>query len=77
MSDRGDPDPDRLLAGSLGPARPELTCEMCFEELNRYVELERTGSDADAAVLGMRAHLQGCPACAEDHRSLVALLDSE
>ena len=32
------------------------------------------GGDADAAVPGMRAHLEGCPACAEDHESLRALL---
>jgi hypothetical protein len=74
---RDKPDPDRLLAGALGPAQPELTCEECFEHLDRYVELERGGSDADAAVPGMRAHLDGCPACDEDHRSLLALLDSE
>jgi hypothetical protein len=67
----------RLLAGALGPAGPELTCEQCFEELDRYVELQRSGADADAAIPGMRAHLQGCPACDEDHRSLLALLDSE
>jgi hypothetical protein len=70
-------DANRLLARALGPAEPELTCEQCFEELDRYVELEHTGSDADAAVPGMRAHLQGCPACDEDRRSLLALLDSE
>jgi hypothetical protein len=70
-------DPGRLLAGVLGPATPELTCEQCFEELDRYVELERAGAGADAAIPGMRAHLQGCPACDEDHRSLLALLDSE
>jgi hypothetical protein len=70
-------DPARLLAGALGPAGAELTCEQCFEELDRYVELERSGADADAAIPGMRTHLQGCPACDEDHRSLLALLDSE
>ena len=70
-------DADRRLAGALGPAGPELTCEQCFEELDRYAELEHAGSDADAAVPGMRAHLEGCPACDEDHRSLLALLDSE
>jgi hypothetical protein len=74
---RGKRDPDRLLRRALGPADPELTCEECFEELDRYVELQRRGGDADAAVPGMRAHLQGCPACDEDHRSLLALLDSD
>jgi hypothetical protein len=71
------PDADRLLAGTLGPATPELTCEQCFEELDRYVELEQGGTDADAAIPGMRAHLEGCPACAADRRSLRALLESE
>lgn len=74
---RGKSDPERLLSRTLGPAGRELTCEECFEELDRYVELERRGADAEGAVPGMRAHLEGCPACDEDHRSLLALLDSE
>jgi hypothetical protein len=70
-------DAARLLARALGPAGPELTCEQCFEQLDRYAELEHAGAGADAAVPGMRAHLEGCPACDEDHRSLLALLASE
>jgi hypothetical protein len=78
MSDpRERADAERLLARALGPAGPELTCEQCFEQLDRYAELEHTGTDADAAIPGMRAHLEGCPACDEDHRSLLALLASE
>ena len=68
------PDDDRLLRALLGPDGPELSCEQCFEQLDRYVELERAGKGADAAVPGMRAHLEGCPACNEDHASLIALL---
>ena len=67
----------RLLSRALGPAEAELTCEQCFQQLDRYVELEYRGADADAAVPGMNAHLQGCPACEEDRRSLLALLNSE
>jgi hypothetical protein len=63
-----------LLARLLGPAGLELTCDECFEQLDRYVELQRSGSDADAAVPGMRAHLAGCPACREECDSLAALL---
>jgi hypothetical protein len=68
------PDRDPLLARLLGPAGPELTCEECFEQLDRYVELELTGADADTQVPGMRAHLEGCPACDEDHASLLAFV---
>ena len=50
---------------------------MCFAELDRYVELELAGEDADAAVPGLRAHLDGCPACREEHESLHALVAGE
>jgi hypothetical protein len=63
------------LARILGPAGREITCEQCFEQLDHYVELELGGADAGAAVPGMRAHLQGCPACGEDHDSLLAYLN--
>ena len=65
------------LESLLGPAGPELTCDQCFDHLDRYVELELRGADAERAVPGMRAHLQGCPACHEDHQSLRALLDAQ
>jgi hypothetical protein len=63
---------ERALARLLGPASPELGCEECFAQLDRYVELQLARADADAAIPGMSAHLQGCPACAEDHESLLA-----
>jgi hypothetical protein len=72
MSDHAD-----LFARMLGPAGPELTCEECFEQLDRYAELTVAGADADAAVPGMRAHLRGCPACREDLDSLAAWLRVE
>jgi len=65
---------DRLVGRLLGPEGPELSCERCFEELDRYVELELAGADADAEIPGMRGHLDGCSACAEDHESLVAFV---
>jgi hypothetical protein len=74
MSERDPQRRDDLLAGLLGPSGPELTCEQCFEQLDRYVEIDLTGGDADGAVPGMRAHLEGCPACREDRDSLAALL---
>jgi hypothetical protein len=68
---------DETIARLLGPAEPEVGCETCFDELDRYVELELAGTDADAAIPGLRAHLAGCPACREEHESLRALLGGE
>ena len=66
-----------LLNGLLGPGEPEVTCEQCFELLDEYVELELRGEDAEQQLPGMRAHLAGCPACHEDHESLLAFVGSE
>ena len=59
------PGHEQLLARLLGPSGPELTCDECFE-------LAR--ADADSEVAGMRAHLEGCPSCSEEHASLKALI---
>ena len=70
-------DLDQTLARLLGPAEPEVDCDTCFAQLDRYVELELDGADVDAAAPGLRAHLAGCPACAEEHESLRALVAAE
>jgi predicted anti-sigma-YlaC factor YlaD len=57
----------------LGPAGPEIGCDACFELLDEFVELELAGLDADASIPGLRAHLEGCPACREEHDALCAL----
>ena len=70
------PGDDALLRTLLGPEGPELSCDECFEELDRYVELELAGVNADEAIPGMRAHLEGCPACHDDHDSLRSFVSS-
>jgi hypothetical protein len=65
---------ERLVGGLLGPEGPEVGCDVCFDELDRYVELELAGADVDAAIPGLRAHLDGCPACREEHESLRAFV---
>jgi hypothetical protein len=78
MSDAGRrPTGEEVLAGVLGPGAPELSCEECFALLDGYVELTLSGEAADKRVPGMRAHLDGCPACAEDFESLRDLVEQE
>jgi hypothetical protein len=80
-----DPRIDRVL----GPAGPELGCDECFEYLDLYAEqnlglasgfalcrscVAPAECGAERHCLGMRAHLSGCPACAEEYQSLLALV---
>jgi predicted anti-sigma-YlaC factor YlaD len=66
-----------LITRLLGPSGPEVSCEDCFELLDEYVELELVGEAADARLPGMAEHLQGCPACREEHESLRDLVALE
>jgi hypothetical protein len=52
-------------------AEPWLSCEECFERVDGYVEAVL--ADARHDDPGMRAHLRGCGACAEEARSLLEL----
>jgi len=76
MSDERSRTRDRLITALLGPGRPELTCEECFEQLDRYVDLTLADAEPDRAVPGMREHLIGCPACRDDYDSLLELVGS-
>jgi hypothetical protein len=65
------------LTRLLGPGEPEIGCDECFDQLDRYVELGLAGSDPEAALPGFSAHLVGCPACREDYESLKTLIADE
>jgi hypothetical protein len=67
-------DLEQALDRVLGPAGPEVGCDECFDQIDRYVELELAGRDVDAELPGLRAHLRGCPACGEEHESLRELV---
>jgi hypothetical protein len=61
----------------LGPRGYQVTCDECFELIDEYADLDAAGHDADVRIPGMRAHLDGCPACNEDHDSLRALVAAD
>jgi len=73
----GDREDRERISRLLGPAAAELSCEACFEQLDRYVESELAGADAATMLPLLAAHLDGCPACREDHDSLLAFVRSE
>jgi predicted anti-sigma-YlaC factor YlaD len=58
------------MSGLLGPRGPEIGCDACFDLIDEYVDLELDGLDADSRIPGMRAHLEGCPACREEYVAL-------
>ena len=72
---------DPVLVRLLGTGEHAVDCDECFDQLDRYVEAELHRQPADELFSelfpGLRAHLAGCPTCAEEHESLRALLETE
>lgn len=68
---------DLALAQLIGPGYAELGCDECFDLVDVYVDTELSGEDADVAIPGMREHLLGCPACAEEYQSLRELAEEQ
>ena len=71
------PELKQALGRLFGPAGPEIGCDECFDQIDRFVELELAGGDTETAFPGFQAHLDGCPACREEHESLRALVGGE
>ena len=64
------------LAKLLGRDGYDIGCDACFDELDRYVELELAGADAERAIPGMRLHLDSRAACRDEYESLRELAAS-
>ena len=52
---------------------PYLSCGACFELMDAWVEAQCDVS-VNEELVGMREHLAGCAACAEEAESLAALV---
>jgi len=52
----------------LGPRADEMGCDECFDRLDEQVERELRGQPVDPR---MKAHLDGCPTCAEEYAALL------
>jgi hypothetical protein len=56
-------------------ARPdEIGCDECFEQLDRFVELELAGKNAAEAMPLVQDHLDRCGNCREEFEALLAAL---
>ncbi|GAA2499424.1 hypothetical protein [Terrabacter carboxydivorans] len=54
---------------------PWLSCEECFERMDAYAEAVARGLSAHDQA--MDRHLGACPACDEEARSLIELLQAD
>ena len=52
----------------------ELTCGHCYDELDRFIEMELSGKNPAEAMPLVREHLDRCAACKEEYEVLLEAL---
>jgi hypothetical protein len=70
-----DLDSLKRMVRNIATARPdEIGCDECFEQLDRFVELELAGKKATEALPLVQDHLNRCGDCREEFDALLAAL---
>jgi hypothetical protein len=63
-----------LVRGIMTAHPDEIGCGQCFDELDRFVEMELAGKDAAEAMPLVQDHLERCWPCREEFEALLAAL---
>ncbi len=52
----------------------EIGCDECFEQVDRFIEMELSGLDAARAMPLVQEHLEICGECREEFEALMMAL---
>ena len=69
MLDRGDL--DKLMRALAETREREIGCDECFEQMDRFAEIEFSGSDSATAMPLVHDHLRKCEDCHEQYEALL------
>ena len=64
-----------LVEAALNTLPDEIGCDECFQEVDRFVELQLAGLDAAQAMPLVQAHLARCPDCREEYEALLCAME--
>jgi hypothetical protein len=72
-----DPEALKELARGIATTHPgELSCDECFEQMDRFVEVTLAGKSAAEAMPLVQDHLSRCRDCREEFKALLAALQA-
>lgn len=66
----------KLVRALVVTRHDEMSCEICFHELDRFVELTLAGKNAAEAMPLVQSHLQMCHDCGEEFYALLDALQA-
>ena len=75
MLDRGDL--DKLVRVVAETRESEIGCDECFEQMDRFAEIEFSGPDAATVMPLVHDHLSKCQDCQETYEALLIAIRVE
>jgi hypothetical protein len=70
-----DKDIFKMLIREIAEVREEeIGCDECFEQVDRFIEMELSGLDAARAMPLVQDHLEICGECREEYEALLTAL---
>ena len=66
----------QMARGVMTTRLDEIGCQECFQQVDRFVDLELAGKDAAAAMPLVQDHLNRCRDCREEYEALLTALQS-
>jgi len=70
-----DKDIFKMLIREIAEVREEeIGCDECFEQVDRFIEMELSGLDAARAMPLVQEHLEICGECREEYEALLTAL---
>lgn len=54
----------------------DITCDECYIEIDRYVDMLRAGQDAATVLPQVKEHLEQCDCCKVEFKALIAILEA-
>ncbi len=70
-----DKDIFKMLIREIAEVREEeIGCDECFEQVDRFIEMELSGLDAAQTMPLVQEHLEICGECREEYEALLMAL---
>jgi hypothetical protein len=70
-----DKDIFKMLIREIAEVREEeIGCDECFEQVDRFIEMELSGLDTARAMPLVQEHLEICGECREEYEALLTAL---
>ena len=67
----------KKLVKNIANTRPEeVGCDICIDQLAKFVELELEGQDVSEMMPMIKHHLDSCSGCGEEYEALLDSLNS-